>query len=131
MPDALAETWSHRLLRALGWTSLIVFVAWNSLAIVQGLGTAPILKDLTGIPCPTTGCTRATYNLLQGNVAESLRYNAMTVPILALLAVTVGTLVSQRARRGRWRLPKPYLWVWLVTLAIAWILKLSGDRSYW
>jgi len=42
---------------------------------------------LTGLYCPGCGSTRAFHALLHGNVAASLRWNPLFIPLALLLAV--------------------------------------------
>lgn len=55
------------------------------------------IKTLTGLDCPGCGSQRAIHALLHGHVLEALRFNALFVvelPLLALLALT--SLFSDR-----------------------------------
>jgi hypothetical protein len=69
--------------------------------------------------------------LLRGEWRESLLYNAMTLPMCALLAVTLSWLGASLLRRQRFCLPVWVLWSWSAVLASAWLLKLSGNPAYW
>ena len=44
---------------------------------------------VTGLPAPTTGTTRSAKALLEGELANSLYYNPMTVPSMALVALAL------------------------------------------
>jgi hypothetical protein len=55
----------------------------------------------------------------------------MAIPILLLLAATLGWVGLQAATKRATRLPIGFFWAWLITLAIAWVLKLTGDPLYW
>src|SRR5262245_40535337 len=114
-------------LRAAAMVSFLADCAWNIYWLAQGLMPRSILLAATGLPATTTGCTRAVVRLFRGEVLESLRYNAMAVPMLVLLAVTLGWLARQAATRQRMLLPFGFFWAWLVVLAVAWALKLGGD----
>lgn len=48
-----------------------------------------VFHDYTGLYCFGCGNTRATYHLLHGNFIESLSYNVMLVPYIALLSCLV------------------------------------------
>jgi hypothetical protein len=45
-------------------------------------------RTMTGWWCPGCGLTRATHQLLRGDVLQALRYNLFVVPILVGLALT-------------------------------------------
>lgn len=110
---------------------LVVYVLWNVLWLSR-LQVPPALSlGLAGLPAPTTGITRGLCQLLQGNVAESLRWNAMTVPLWALFFFSLAWVGGRLVARRRPSLPRGTGWCWLVVLSLAWVLKLFGDRGYW
>jgi hypothetical protein len=127
---APATVWRFVLRTAFAGLALIYF-GWNLYWLVQ-LRLAPSLfQALTGLPCPTTGCTRSMLALLRGELSESLRYNALTVPICLLLAATCSQLLGQGLARKRLALSSWLVWVWAVILPLAWLLKLAGNPAYW
>jgi hypothetical protein len=69
--------------------------------------------------------------LLAGDWAESLRANALAIPILALFAASLICLAWQGAHGRRLALPRWAGWTWAIVLLLAWILKLCGDPQYW
>ncbi|HZT83234.1 MAG TPA: DUF2752 domain-containing protein [Gemmataceae bacterium] len=123
--------WHRRLLRLVGASALAGYLAWNLWWLTRWQVPPSIFKAVTGLPCPTTGGTRSFLCLVRGEWQESLRYNALTVPLLLLLAVTLGLLGWQLASRRRLRLPPALFWAWAAVLAAAWVLKLAGDPMYW
>lgn len=46
-----------------------------------------IFKNITGIPCPSCGATRAVTLLLHGDVAASLLMNPVGITVAAVMAV--------------------------------------------
>lgn len=99
------------------------YVAWNIHWLASARIPPSILTELTGIPCPTTGGTRSLLALLEGDWSSSLSYNAMTVPLILLLGMTM----IQVSRR---RVVDPWLGkAWLGVLGLAWVLKLLVPES--
>jgi hypothetical protein len=73
----------------------------------------------------------ACNDLLAGDWSESLRYNAMTVPLILLLIASGFQLSRQLLRRQSLCLPAWLAWSWAAVLMIAWTVKLCGDSGYW
>jgi uncharacterized membrane protein len=61
---------------------------------------------------------------LRGDLIESLRYNAMVIPLCTLLAVSLGQLGYQAFRQQRLRLATLLAWIWFTVLIAAWLAKL-------
>lgn len=80
---------------------------------------------LTGYKCPGCGSQRAIHALLNGNVVEAFRYNAMmliSIPFIALLLFGE----TQRTRNPRLylRMNTPLLvWLFLAVILGWWILR--------
>jgi hypothetical protein len=80
---------------------------------------------LTGYKCPGCGSQRAIHALLNGNVVEAFRYNAMmliSIPFVALLLFGE----TQRTRNPRLylRMNTPLLvWLFLAVILGWWILR--------
>ena len=115
----------HILLRWFAFALLFVYAAWNVLQLSMWRLPPSLLVAFTGIPCPTTGGTRAMVALWHGDVATSLQWNPLAVPIAALTLVTVVYVISLAARRKRLRLSNGWLFTWLGLLAIAWGIQLT------
>ncbi len=123
--------WRLYLLRWLGIAAALGYVFWNLYWLCQFRLPPSIFKAVTGYPCPTTGASRSFQCLLRGDWQESLRFNAMTVPIIALFVLSLGLLAWRFVTRQRVRLPMSFFWAWVVVLLVAWVLKLTGDPLYW
>lgn len=109
----------------LGLSAVAVYLGWNAWWLSAGRIPPSMLTGATGIPSPTTGGTRSFLALLDGDLATSLYYNPMTIPILGLLAVTVGQVIF-RGRGENWLVP-----AWLIVLSVAWIAKLMSPSATW
>lgn len=120
-----------RILRSIAIGFFIVYVCWNVTHLWLGLVPPSMLTGSTGIPSPTTGGTRSIRLLLEGRFSESLRANAMAIPISALFVVSMVWLLINLIRSKRFLLPRWMIYVWFGVLALAWLLKLVGDRQYW
>ena len=135
--SSAAENWlsvrSHfrPFLRAVASGLFAVYIAWNVFWLLQWKVPSSLFLALTGIPCPTTGGTRSLRLLLAGNWHESLRYNAMTVPICLLLVFCFVWLCGRWLGKRRLVLPNWTLSAWGIVLSAAWLLKLLGDTRYW
>jgi hypothetical protein len=119
------------LLRVTAILGFLVYCVWNVYWLSHAKIPPSIFLSVTGLPAPTTGGARAVMHLYRGEVRESLRYNAMAIPILLLFAATLGWLARQTATRQRVLLPFGFFWAWAIVLSIAWVLKLTGDPMYW
>ena len=108
-----------------------VYVAWNIYHLTGGRLPPSLMKGIFGLPAPTTGGTRSIRCLLRGDFAESLHWNAMALPILAVFFVSVGILLLQLLRRRPLRLPSFMNWSWFIVLVTAWVLKLTGSPAWW
>ena len=49
----------------------------------------------------------------------------MAVPITLLFFLSIGWVLVQGLRRRGFRLPRFFLFAWLVILAVAWVIKLT------
>jgi Protein of unknown function (DUF2752) len=77
------------------------------------------LHAFTGLWCPLCGATRASYQLLHGNLATALHDNALYVGALPLLAVLWWRwLHAPGSHPGGRLLPRPVFWAGVV-LAVA------------
>ncbi|HUA65923.1 MAG TPA: DUF2752 domain-containing protein [Alphaproteobacteria bacterium] len=80
---------------------------------------------LTGLYCPGCGATRASYQLLHGNILVALRDNTLFVLSLPALAARWIWYLN-RQRRGqtvRFFIPPMALWVFLVLALVFVVLR--------
>jgi hypothetical protein len=120
-----------RLLEGVAATGFVAYCGWWTYWLLQGQLPAAPLKALTGLPAPTTGFTRGLAALWAGDVATSLHYNALAVPILALFLASLGWLAVRGLQRRPLLVPRTFLYLWVAVLAAAWMTKLFGDPRYW
>ncbi len=119
------------LLRIVGIAAFAAYLGWNIRWLSQGLIPGSLFQAFTGLPCPTTGGTRAIACLLSGEWQRSLLFNPLAVPMLGLLLLSAGLLVRARVLHGRYFLPYSIFTAWVVVLLLAWIAKLALPREYW
>lgn len=121
----------HRVLRGTAIGTFAVYLGWNVFWLFQGRLAPSLFQALTDWPSATTGFTRSLQRLLAGHWSESLRYNAMAVPFVFLLAASGLRLGGQCLRRQRLSLPAWLAWSWAAVLVIGWVVKLCGDSRCW
>lgn len=107
------------------------YVIWNLAWLAYGKIPPSALREILGIPCPTTGCTRSLTSLLHGNLIASLLWNPFTVPILILLGISLQILSVAALRKKELVLPKWMGTAWCCVLLMAWISKFILGRVYW
>jgi hypothetical protein len=123
---SLTRLW-HTALRFMAAGTLAVYVVWQILWLSHGRVPPALFLAATGLPAPTTGGTRSLLCLLRGDGWGSLHHNAMTVPIVLLTVVSLGSVVSQLLRRRRVCLPRSVGITWFAVLALAWLIKLVQE----
>lgn len=83
-------------------TLLAAAAAWLRITVTTGwIPALCVLREVTGIPCPACGSTRALSALLTGRIGSALAFN----PLVTLLAVgsasaASGSTVRRLAGRG-------------------------------
>ena len=107
------------------------YVCWNVAWLASGKIPPSVLREIFGIPCPTTGCTRSLAALLHGNVIASLLWNPFTVPILILFGISLQMLFLAALRKKKLLLPNCMGAAWFCILLMAWISKFILGRAYW
>ena len=78
-----------------------MFLLIGSLLVVwYYLDAGCVLRNLTGIPCPTCGASRAMFSLLTFNLKGYFYYHPMAVPIVIalLLGVHIGRFKESHRR---------------------------------
>jgi hypothetical protein len=114
-----------RLLKVTATGGFLFYLAWNIRLLGQGRIPPSIFLAVTGLPCPTTGGSRSCAALLRGDLAASLSFNAMMLPIVALLGITIGELAFKRFRHRPLVISRALAWSWPAVLTLAWVLKLA------
>jgi hypothetical protein len=107
------------------------YVVWNAGWLLYGQIPPSILQHFTGLPGPTTGMTRSLLSLYQGDWKNFLFFNPLTSVYLALTGVSSVILVKQKISAERWVLPAVLARLWLVALALGWLLKFVIGSKYW
>ena len=84
-----AQSKRQRVLRAASlWAlSLIGFIALRLIYSSYGIGIPCPLYVVTGLYCPGCGMFRAAGALIQGDIWQAIRYNALSVILLPTLMV--------------------------------------------
>jgi hypothetical protein len=83
---------------------------WPAVSAATGARLLCPLRELTGIPCPLCGMTRAATSLAAGDVGASLAFNPFLLVLAAATAVmavvmagrALGVLPAARPLPGRW-----------------------------
>lgn len=107
------------------------YVCWNLAWLACGKIPPSMLREIFGIPCPTTGCTRSLASLLHGNVTASLLWNPFTVPILILFGISLQILLFAALRKKALVLPNWMGTAWCGILLVAWLSKFILGPAYW
>lgn len=118
-------------LRCLAAALFAVYLGWNLYWLSQHAVPPSLFTAMTGLPCPTTGGTRALGCLLEGDLRESWRFNAMAVPLVAMFLATIIVAVLRFHSRRAFLLPSWFMPAWLGLLLVAWVMKLASSPSYW
>lgn len=88
--------------------------------------TLCVFRNLTGVPCPTCGSTRAALAVARGHLLEALALNplvtAAAFAALAWLAVRIGLRISIRLNVAAWLTSV----VFVVLLAANWAYVILG-----
>lgn len=85
-------------------------------------------KEVSGLPCPSCGGTRAVICLLHGQILKSLYYHAAVIYIVVLCVIFFISQSLQQITKGRIRGLQWHNWYWIAGLAIyivQYILKLA------
>ncbi len=133
-PDAVARPIGGLrlpLVAAMAWLALVGLAAW--LRPAGSAVTLCILRNVTGLPCPTCGSTRSVRALAAGRPIEALGHNPLMVSALACSAAwLLWRAVRAPRRRGVERRPSngAALAVVAVMLAVAnWCYLLAHDAA--
>lgn len=106
---------------AVGCSATVAALYVAALDPSSGTFQACAFRSVTGWWCPGCGLTRATHDLLHGDLAEAFANNALVVPVLAMLILTWGAWLGHSlGRRPAW-IPRaaPPAWAGLAIVALA------------
>lgn len=85
-------------------------------------------KEVSGLPCPSCGGTRAVICLVHGQILKSLYYHAAVIYIVVLSVIFFISQTLQQLTKGRVKGLCWHNWYWIAGLAIyivQYILKLA------
>lgn len=88
------------------------------------------LKVLTGLDCPLCGATRATHQLLRGDVVAALDFNALYVALLPVLAALAGFWIL-RGRRPEWLRRRWVTWTLVAVAALFGVVRNLPFAPFW
>ncbi len=112
----------------LEWVALFLFgiyLVWNFNFIANAQIPPSIFIFITDLPCPSTGCTRATIALVNGNIIQSLILNPVTIIYIMLLFLTFFSLIYKKYNKQNIILDSWLSKAWLFSLLFGWIFKLG------
>lgn len=107
---------------ALAFTALWAGVVLVSLGLSRHSGQAVnlcLFKNITTLPCPTCGCTRAALALLQGDILLAIRFNPLVMACAAIASalLTVRMLAGRRVVLQASKMERKILWTIALLLA--------------
>lgn len=122
---------TQTLIRPLALGIFGFYMFWNAVWIASGSVPPSMLQAFTGIPCPTTGCTRSMLALLQGRWVEAVWWNPFTLLYVGLLVYSAFVLAWQLLRGERLLLRPLVGRLWIMFLAAGWAAKFLIGPRYW
>ena len=107
------------LIATLLWFLSVVAISWLNLRMGTHYTLCP-LKNLTDIPCPGCGSTRATLALVKGHFGTAFSFNPLTTSVLLLSPVILfgWTRNQKRKPNDRWR-PGKVFWIIATGMVLA------------
>jgi hypothetical protein len=82
-----------------------IFLYFTDFPLRERSFSVCIFKNITGIPCPACGSTRATICLLHGNVKEALLLNPLALATNIFILFSIGWMVSDLLRNKETYIP--------------------------
>lgn len=125
------ESLINRITRSVALSAFIFYLVWNGAWIAHGRIPPSILREITGIPCPTTGGYRSFVSLCRGEFAQSFLYNPFMLVYILLFCYSMAVLVRQRLNRKPLVLSPFVAFAWSASLLIGWAAKFILGRQYW
>ncbi len=117
----------ERILSLPTWFWITVIVVLVALGMVRrfGFGVICLLREITGVPCPACGMSRALLSLTRLDIAAAFRYHPVfwVFPIACLSAVMCA--VSEKRRKA---------WVicfilCAVIFLLCWVIRLATGTA--
>ncbi|MFK5924288.1 MAG: DUF2752 domain-containing protein [Verrucomicrobiota bacterium] len=129
MPDLPATSGVTKpwLITTVFWFLGASLFTWANLRMGTSYTICPV-KNLTDIPCPTCGGTRALLSLSQGQLSQAFSFNPLITLLLLSSPLLVFVYFSNRQRLvpDRWRPGRAF---WIVTLVLVltnWLFVLKN-----
>lgn len=72
----------------------------GGVSLAESQVTVCHIKNLTGIPCPSCGSTRAIHALLDGHFLQSLYWNPFGLVLASILLISPLWLLTDRITKG-------------------------------
>ena len=124
---ALSSSETHRFETYAGLIAIMLIFLISLLAppFEQSRFTICLFKNLTGMPCPSCGMTRAFLFLGHGQISKANALNPLALPVAMLLLAQGARLFLRLAWQRDYRLQlSPFLFRIVLTTAITIILGL-------
>ncbi len=125
------ESLITRIARSVALGAFIFYLVWNGAWIAHGRIPPSILREITGIPSPTTGGYRSFVSLCRGEFVQSFFYNPFMLVYILLFCYSMVVLVRQRISRKPLVLSPFVAFAWCASLLIGWAAKFILGRQYW
>ena len=114
-------------LAAITVLSIILTLIRDNVSIFEDILTCKF-RQVTGIPCPSCGGTRAVLQLLHGHILASLYFHATATYISILCIVFFISQTMRQLSRGKLAAVKWHSWYWKIGIIIyicQYIMKLA------
>jgi Protein of unknown function (DUF2752) len=125
------QSLTNRIARTFALGAFIFYLVWNVAWIAHGRIPPSILREIAGIPCPTTGGYRSFIALCGGEFIQSFLYNPLMLIYTLLFCYSMTVLLRQWINRKRLVLSPLVAWMWCVSLLVGWAAKFVLGRQYW
>lgn len=103
--------------------TMIFFISLLVPPFEQTRFTVCLFKNVTGVPCPSCGMTRAFLFLGHGQILKASTLNPLALPVALLLLLQGVRLLLRLATQQDYRLQlSPFLFRMLLTIAIGIVL---------
>lgn len=129
---SLSQAEAHRLENYAGLIAIMLIFLISLVAppFEQGRFTICLFKNITGMPCPSCGMTRAFLFLGHGQIAKATALNPLALPVAVLLLLQGIRLFSRLAWQRDYRLQlSPFLFRIVLAIIITVILGLWLFRT--